>query len=69
MRALSISPGVKADGIHLVARSDGDAVAQAGRQPVVAIAEVINAGSAQGGQVGPDLRRYLLIHRAGILER
>ena len=60
---------VKADGIHLVDRADIDAVTQTGGQPVVVIAEVMTAGSAQRGQVRPELRRYRLIHRAGILDR
>jgi hypothetical protein len=57
----------KADGMHLVNRRDIDAVAQIGEQRVVALAEFINARSVLQEQVGPELRRYLLIHRGRIL--
>src|ERR1700685_1105770 len=51
---------VKADGINRADRSDIDAAAQMGGQPLVAIAEVINSGSAQRGRVGRELRGHLL---------
>ena len=58
-----------ADGIHLVNRRDIDAVAvaQIREQHVVALAEVINAGSVQQEQVSLEPRRYMPVHHAGIL--
>ena len=45
---------------------DAVAVAQVGEQDVVTLAEVVDAGSVQQEQVGPEPGRYLLIHHVGV---
>ena len=57
-----------ADGVHLIERCDIDAVAvaQVGEQHVITLAEVVDAGSVQQEQVGPEPGRYLLIHHVGV---
>ena len=42
------------------------AVAEIGEQHVVTLAEVVDAGSVQQEQVGPEPGRYLLIHHVGV---